>query len=73
MAEEYKTIKVEVCIPVVVELRVRWDEKEEAADIGAVAISPIQTGYEPRTFCEHLGDSDHEYIDQATKKAFGIE
>jgi len=71
--DEYKRIKIEVCIPVVVELRVRWDEEEEVADIGAVAIAPIQMGYDPRGFAEHLSDSDHEYIDEATKKAFGIE
>ena len=71
--DEHKRIKVEVCVPVAIELRVRWDPESEEANIGSVALAPIQSSISPDRLCEHLGDDDLQYIDEETKKAFGIE
>ena len=70
---EPKKISVSVCIPVVVELDVVWDEQDESAEIKGVEIRMIQEKYTPRSLCEHLSEDDFEHIDEETKRVFGIE
>jgi len=66
-----KKIRVNVCIPVDLELEVTWDGEE--ATIHDVSLSPYGQMLSPETVYENADGVTFEAIDQATKKAFGIE
>ncbi len=72
--EETKVITIELCVPVVVQLTVRWDPEDETAEIRGVSQSHIQSSAcTVERIGEHLSDDDYLAIDNAAKEAFGIE
>lgn len=70
--QEPKVIEVGAVLPVNLRLHVMWDEDAEETHIVKVELDHIQD-ITLRTLTENADDDTFDYIDEETKKAFGIE